>query len=88
MQQLVDSGVAILLQLKADWAEIANTLGFKSWAAAHFPCFCCSSSHDTLHTMYDQISAVDLPWPVQGPGAYEAACRACELHVDVADEHT
>ena len=38
-----------LIEFRADWAELAACLGFRTWAAPACPCFACSRTAHTMH---------------------------------------
>ena len=71
-----------ILQIRADWGEMATRLGVANWSTIANPCFLCSC---TRHTMFDR----DLlkqhrpsPWPASDSAGYDAACTACEIVVN------
>jgi len=75
-----------LLLLKADWAEVAATLGFMNWKSSDFPCNFCTC---TLRTMFEiaGLSPVSFPHRLLDWDDYEGACAGCEIVRDfTADE--
>lgn len=72
--------VAILF-CKADWAEIAHTLGFPTWATLDTPCPMCFCSLRNAYTTRG-LSVLDFPWRKKTFADYERACEDSEIIVD------
>jgi hypothetical protein len=76
---------AIICLIKCDWAESATTIGLRSWAHHVHPCFKCFASGgplgDILH--HSGLSVLEFPWKLKDMAAYEAACDACEVLVQI-----
>lgn len=76
---------ALVLYLKADWAELSTTLGFPSWMDSLRPCPCCNSSQEKLFEMTG-LSPIQSPWRENREDDYRNACARCERHVAVNEE--
>ena len=76
-----------VVQIKADWAEIVNTLGFMGWGSLLHPCFCCHATQTDLGEMGD-FSVSDEPFPAITQAEYEAAVSRCEIVFVVNHEIT
>ena len=71
--------------LKGDWAEFASTLGFRSSSHHLCPCFKCKATggpEGSLRSV-EGISAIGEPWGARDFDDWDAACRRCEVHVEV-----
>ena len=74
---------AAVIQLRADWAEIAHTLAVPQWKSATHPCFLCAATRDDMFTrLLACAPATPLPWPLLRSESYEEACQECEVDVD------
>ena len=74
------------VQIKADWAEWAHTLGFPSWSRSEFPCALCHADHSNWLDC-SGVSPLGIPdaWGVPSTNAeLEDRCRACEIRVRVS----
>ncbi len=74
----------ILCQIKADWMEFCQSLGFPSWASANSPCFCCAAVKATLFD-FRCVNLEDDPWGAK-PTTYDEECRKSEIEVTVNTE--
>ena len=76
---------AVPVLFKGDWAEFAGTLGFRSWAHHGHPCFRCFATGGPVGTIKQSagLSAIEEPWATKTMTAYEQACSACEVKVQV-----
>jgi hypothetical protein len=72
----------ILLQLRGDWAEFCERLGYPNWRSFTRPCICCSSTPDALYTVQG-VSLVDSPWHDNLEQDYADSCTRCEIKVIV-----
>ena len=77
---------AAVLQLRADWAEIAHTLAVPQWKSAGNPCFLCDTSSADMFTHLLACGTGDLPWTLHDAETYEQACQECEIDVDPSEE--
>ena len=66
-----------LILMKADWAELTQTLGFSNWQSVENPCLLCDA---TRGSMYDVVglSPIGFPHQLVGAAQYHAKCLACE----------
>ena len=70
----------VLLQIRGDWVEFAQTLGFPTWASAEFPCLWCWSDKESMFALQG-MSPVRFPFRLSTMEDYEAACARCEVEV-------
>ncbi len=75
----------ILLQIKADWAEMASTIGFPSWSCNANPCIMCGAHKGSMYC-YDGVSLTSDPWGGK-PTTYDSECSRCEIVVNVTSEY-
>ena len=75
---------SVVVQIKADWAELCNTFGFPTWSSKHHPCLCCSASKESMLD-FKNVDATS-GWLPRTDDDYEAACRTCEIKIRVASE--
>ena len=71
---------AVLLFMKADWAEYATTCGFPSWVDSLRPCFGCNASKHNLYNT-SNLSPTTSPWRSNGSQDWFRACDRCEIIV-------
>ncbi len=74
----------ILVQIKADWAEMAQTMGFPSWASKFAPCMMCATTSDNMFN-YNNISLMSDMWG-ERETSYEEECASCEIRVEIVSE--
>jgi hypothetical protein len=72
----------ILLEVRGDWAEFCERLGFPTWQSVVRPCICCNAHPETLYQVQG-VSLVDSPWHVNDDADYDASCSRCEVKVVV-----
>ena len=53
--------LAAVVQLRADWAEIAHTLAVPHWASANHPCFLCYATRATLYGRLAECNGAMCP---------------------------
>ena len=77
--------IGALVLLKGDWAEFASTLGYRSWGHHGHPCFKCAATGgpEGNITKVEGVSVIEEPWAAKGFAEWDAACRACEIHVRI-----
>jgi hypothetical protein len=77
---------AVVLFIKADWAEFCHTVGFWQWSHHGHPCFKCFCTGGPLGNIarFSDVSVLDLPWTPKDAAAYELACQTAEIRVVVA----
>ena len=78
---------AACIQIRGDWAEFCERLGFPTWQSSYRPCFCCAASRASL---YDATGAsvFSFPHPLNDDVDYHRACERRELLVRVTqDQH-
>ena len=71
----------VLLLIKGDWAEYANTFAFANWATVEAPCMFCEAHRDNLYTWIPRASPLGLPWKLASDEDYDSCCKACEVRV-------
>ena len=73
-----------VLQLRADWGEMATRLGLANWSTWSDPCFLCSCNRGQMLDR-EALTKHDagLAWPLRTAAGYEADCRRCEVFLDV-----
>ena len=74
---------AVLVWIKGDWAEHVHSLGLSSWSAVHAPCQFCKWGRDDISEKGHLMCKRFPEWPLRVGGDYEAACRACEVDVNI-----
>jgi hypothetical protein len=72
-----------VVQIRADWAELAHTLGLPTWKDKAHPCPYCTCSSGTMLSKLRHTSSDFLPWLAKSHSTYEQACDACEVVVDL-----
>ena len=76
---------AVLTQLRLDWAELCERLGFPTWHSNIRPCPSCATSPDTLYDL--STTRLDhSPWHLNTHEDWETSCSACENRVVVTHE--
>jgi len=75
----------VLVQVKGDWSEWANALGFANWQSYHRPCLFCACKHHQLFD-FNRISLAGHDWPTLEDDDYENTCLACEKRLRVDSE--
>jgi len=76
---------SILLQIKGDWAEFCERLGFPTWASVLRPCMCCNGFGECLHDPTG-VGLQSLPWRPNAGEDYLSACDQCEFWVELSAE--
>ena len=73
---------AVCIQIRGDWAEFCERLGFPTWQRSYRPCFCCAVPRGGL---YDATGAsvFSFPHPLNDGVDHHRACERCELLVRV-----
>ena len=66
------------IQIRGDWAEFCDRLGFPAWQSSYRSCFCCAVPRASL---YDATGAsvFSFPHPLNDDVDYHQACERCEL---------
>ena len=70
------SAKGIVLQFRADWAELVTRLGLRSWNHTTHPCFLCWATQEQLFQDMSEPTWKDKSWP-----DYCKACEEHEIHV-------
>ena len=70
-----------LIEFRADWAELAACLGFRTWASPACPCFACSCTSQNMH-MYN-ANENEQPYQLVTMQSYMDSVRAATLTVRV-----
>ena len=76
---------AATLYCKQDMMEHAVTMGLPGHATRDHPCPKCNCNLDSM-LEWEGISPLGVPFAPRSLEQYDAACRACEIHVIVTDE--
>ena len=76
---------AACTQIRGDWAEFCERLGFPTWQSSYSPCFCCAVPRASL---YDATgaSAFSCRRLLNDGVDYHQACKRCELLVRVTQD--
>ena len=64
---------SILLQVKGDWPELNDRLGFPSWNSTQRPCSMCAGFGESLYEVHG-TTVHDIPWPLTADQDYVGAC--------------
>ena len=72
----------VVLQLRGDWAEFQQRLGFPSWASNMRPCLACAADPSGLYRI-SECSVVSLPWRLNSHQDIDQACSRCEIKVSI-----
>ena len=66
---------AVPIIIKADWAEFATTLCYRTWGHSKHPCFKCFAAVDdgSVHS-HKGATAMSTPWKQKGMDDLEKAC--------------
>ena len=78
-------GVVILI--KADWAEFAGPLGFRSWGHYGHPCFNCFAKGGPAgyFRRHDNLSVLRFPFVMKKFIDYLRACEEAEVVVEIGN---
>lgn len=77
-----------LVQIKADWCEFGNSLGFVKWMHTNKPCPFCDCPKANLYSTIKHWTILDDAAEVSTPTTYEAECARCEIRVNLSrDDH-
>ena len=74
----------LLVQIKADWAEWASTLGLTGHKTLLYPCVCCFATQSDWFDV-DDLEFGQLPWAETSATDYSEACDLCEIPVTLAN---
>ncbi len=77
------SYTGVLLYVKGDWSEAVHTLGLSMWNNVYAPCQFCSLSRDEIRGRGHCLSCDSPDWALRTHDDYDAACRKCEIHVQI-----
>ena len=67
-----------VLQLRADWAEIAHTLQVPQWSSGNNPCFLCQAVRENVYARLGACKYKEMAWEPKTPEHWELACTQCE----------
>ena len=73
-----------LVQIRADWAEIANSMGMRNWNHVVRPCPFCKTPKAMLATTTGGFGPGCEPGEPAGPATYEAECRMSEIVITLS----
>ena len=73
-----------IIEYRADWMEIRDSLGLRSWAYNAAPCFMCTCTAATMHLGYN-IEENEQPYRTISMADYWDSLRACQVVVSVPD---
>ena len=74
-----------LTYLKGDWMEYCTSLGLVNWSSVLHPCFCCFTPHSGQYDVAG-FGPGAFPHQLKNMEDYDAACRACEVRVQVTQQ--
>ena len=74
----------VLLQIKADWMEMATSIGLPSWGSFWSPCPMCACRGSNMYD-YDEVSLESDGWGSRVL-SYDAECKRCEVNVRIDSE--
>ena len=74
----------ILLQIKADWMEMASSMGLPQWGSFYAPCPMCACHASNMYS-FDEVSLESDAWGSRVL-SYDDECKRCELIVDIPTE--
>ncbi len=74
----------ILTQIKADWMEMASSIGLPQWGAYYAPCPVCACRSSNMFC-YDEVTMDSDPWG-ERVLSYDAECKRCEIPVEIASD--
>ena len=77
-----------VVQLRADWAEIAHTLSVPQWSSARHPCFLCDATRESVYRRLEECNWEGLPWNLTTAEDYETACQECEVRLPTPSSQT
>jgi len=72
----------VLVHIRGDWSEYANTLGMPGWHDGLRPCYKCNCSTCTMHS-WRGSERTALVWRPNEEADYDAACARCEHWVEL-----
>jgi hypothetical protein len=75
----------ILVQIKADWMEMATSIGLPQWGSFFAPCPMCAAHGSNLYD-FTEVSLEDDAWG-QRVRSYDEECKRCEIQVNIENEH-
>ena len=73
---------ALLVQLRADWAELVQILAAPAWRSVNNPCFLCQASRANMWSDLHKCNAKGLACEAKNWSDLDAACKACEFQVE------
>ena len=73
---------AVCVIVKGDWAEYCHSLGLPTWRDGISPCPLCFTSQHEFYD-FDNVSCDGHGIPRKTGRAYDAACSACEIALDL-----
>ena len=74
--------IGILVGIRLDWAEMANTFGFYTWSHTLHPCLLCYTVLARLFTS-SGLSRLSMPSPLKTQPEYGAVCTASEINAEI-----
>ena len=69
-----------LIQIRGDWAEFCERLGFPTWQSARRPCLSCAADRGNWYDVA-RCSPLELPWHLNSHDDLDRACQRCEVWV-------
>ena len=73
-----------LVHIRADWAEIAKSMGMRNWNHVVRPCPFCKTPKAMLATTTGGFGPGCEPGEPTGPATYEAECRMSEIVITLS----
>lgn len=72
-----------VIQIRADWSEFCERLGFPTWKSTIRPCFFCNGCGPDMYSA-EGASMVGSSWELNSSFAnYDNACSRCEIKVEI-----
>ena len=80
---------AVVVMVKADWAEYASTMSFRTWQHHQHPCFLCFAKGGDGGDLqnFQGCSVRSLEWRAKDQDSYNAECAAHEVRVTIPSLH-
>ena len=74
-----------LIQLRGDWSEFCERLGYPTWKSSRRPCLSCACDHGNWWDL-SGCTPLGLPWHCNSHEDVDLACSRCEVWVTLDEE--
>ena len=74
--------IGVLVGIRLDWVDMANTFGFYTWSHALHPCLLCYAGLVDLYKI-SGLSRLSMPFPLKTHFEYNAVCTASEIVIRI-----